>query len=111
MRALKIEHRKHTLIEIDNSTPRKELDALHKEIGGYIELVRLSRDAAMIVDEEGLIKGLWQNPLASLVAGRLIVGTALIVGMVGSPDGDLCTDVPQRFLDRFEDNIFAEYEV
>ena len=73
MKALKIENRKVTLTDIPNGTPDEELHALQNEIGGYIEVVRISEDAALIVDEEGLLKVLCQNALASLVARQQIV--------------------------------------
>ena len=34
----------------------------------------VTRQGKMFVNEEGLLKKLFQNPLASLVAGRQIVG-------------------------------------
>lgn len=99
MKALKIENRKVTLTEIPNGTPDEELHALQNAIGGYIEVVRISEDAALIVDEEGLLKVLCQNALASLVARQQIVGAALMVGVTVDADGEqvLC-DCPERFV-------------
>ena len=99
MKALKIENRKVTLIDIANGTPDEELHALQTAIGGYIEVVRISEDAALIVDEEGLLKALNQNALASLVARQQIVGTAVIVGLIVNADGEtVFCDCPERYV-------------
>lgn len=99
MKALKIENRKVTLIGIANGTPDEELHALQTAVGGYIEVVRISEDAALIVDEEGLLKALNQNALASLVARRQIVGTAVIVGLTVNADGEsVFCDCPERYV-------------
>lgn len=99
MKALKIENRKVTLIDIANGTPDEELHALQTAIGGYIEAVTLAEDAVMIVDEEGLLKVLCQNALASLVARQQIVGTAVIVGLDVNADGErVFCDCPERYV-------------
>lgn len=99
MKALKIENRKVTLIDIANGTPDEELHALQTAIGGYIEAVTLAEDAVMIVDEEGLLKALNQNALASLVARQQIVGTAVIVGLDVNADGErVFCDCPERYI-------------
>lgn len=99
MKALKIENRKVTLIDIANGTPDEELHAMQAAVGGYIEVVRISEDAALIVDEEGLLKALNQNALASLVARQQIVGTALLVGTAFDADGEqFFTDCPERYV-------------
>lgn len=99
MKTLKIENRKVTLIDIANSTPDEELHAMQAAIGGYIETVRISEDAALIVDEEGLLKVLNQNALASLVSRQQIVGTALLVGVETDADGEqVFCDCPERYV-------------
>ena len=99
MKALKIENRKVTLTDIANSTPEEELHALQAAVGGYIEVVRISEDAALIVDEDGLFKALNQNALASLVARQQIVGTALLVGVTVDADGErVFCDCPERYV-------------
>lgn len=99
MKALKIENRKVTLTEIPNGTPDEELHALQTAIGGYIETVTLAEDAVMIVDEEGLLKCLNQNALASLVARQQIVGPAVIVGLDVNADGErVFCDCPERYV-------------
>ena len=58
-----------------------DLDFLQEAVGGYIEAVGLSSyEATMYVNEEGLIRGLPMNPLASEIAGQLLVGDVVIVG-------------------------------
>lgn len=47
--------------------------------GAMIEVVRLPGGAVLLVDEEGLLKGLKHNPMASDVARIHIVGPAVLV--------------------------------
>lgn len=99
MKALKIENRKVMLTDIANSTPDEELHAMQAAVGGYIETVTLAEDAVMIVNEEGLLKCLNQNALASLVARQQIVGTAVIVGLDVNADGErVFCDCPERYV-------------
>jgi len=66
-------------------------------VGGYIEGV-LGSEATMYVNEEGLLRGLPPNPVATqfaqFILGRnvLLVGTALILG----PPDDEGSDTPVR---------------
>lgn len=60
-------------LDKDNS-----LKQMQDAVGGYIELVRLTDDDVMIVNEEGLIFGLPVNEHASKLAGQSIVGNVLI---------------------------------
>lgn len=68
-------------------TRTTELDAdnllweLQKEVGGLIEVVRLQAPSSyiLIVNEEGLLKRLPINPVASAAAGKVIVGVAVLV--------------------------------
>lgn len=62
-----------------------ELDELYSAIGcDMIEIVRTSGGRIMVVDEEGLLKELPENPTASFLHGRLIVGDVVLCdeGMV-----------------------------
>lgn len=87
MKALLINGRSIEKIEIENT-----LKALQKAVDGYIETVTLIGGyAVMIVNEEGLLRGMPSNLTASAVAARKIVGPALVVGV----DGDEFTDVPK----------------
>ena len=87
MKALKVEGRSITETDIPNT-----LEALQAAVDGYIETLQLVPDqAVMIVNEEGLMKGLEVNTFASAIASTMIVGPALIVGV----DGDEFTDIPE----------------
>lgn len=55
-------------------------DAAKAALGdAMIEVVRLPSGAVLLVDEEGLLKGLKHNPMASDVARIHIVGPAVLV--------------------------------
>lgn len=87
MKALKLENTGIAEVSIENT-----LEALQAAVDGYIETVRLVPGrAVMIVNEEGLLRGMPQNIRASLAAGTQIVGPALVVGV----DGEEFTDVPE----------------
>ena len=94
MKALKIGLNNISLIEIDSSSVKTELEGLQQAVGGYIETVRLPGDSVMIVDEEGLLKQYPRNDLASIISKNHIYGTALIVGI----EGDALCDVPEEYL-------------
>lgn len=68
--------------EIDNT-----LESLQKTVGGYIEVVTLCTDLAIICDEEGRLKGLPRN---CQICGADFVGTIVAVGV----DGDEFCDCP-----------------
>lgn len=86
----------HILFKSNNefSTYRNEyesitLDELNKILGGWIEIVRKDENAinamvnfpentVVIVDEEGFLKDLNPNFLASWITNRLIVGDVVI---------------------------------
>ena len=97
MKALLINNRSVEEIEIENT-----LEALQKEVGGYIETVTLVRGyAVMIVNEEGLLRGIPSNLTASAVAARKIVGPALVVGVDGEEFADIPKDVEHRIMARW----------
>ena len=88
MKAIKFESRNITEIDIEN-----KLEAFQAAVDGYIETLQLIPDkVVMIVNEEGLLRGLAPNPFASAVAGTMIVGNALVVGV----DGEEFTDIPKE---------------
>jgi hypothetical protein len=76
-----------------------ELEVYQKFVDGCIEVVRLNARAALVVNDEGLIRGLKENPIATVLYWNLcgrpvtpICGNAWIVG-VRSEDGEF-TNVP-----------------
>ena len=100
MKAIKIEPDSDIReVEITGTTIEAQNDSIHEYLGGYFDIVRMGRDACMLVDDEGLLKGLTQNVLAMMISGYpLLVGTALIVGTRPGDDGDEFCDVPERFI-------------
>lgn len=75
-------------VDIENT-----LEALQKAVDGYIETVPiLPGEAVMIVNEEGRLREMPVNVVASIVSGKHIVGPALIVGV----DGEEFTDIPEK---------------
>lgn len=59
------------------------LDTIHSELnGGFFDLVRcraLPHKFLMLVDDCGLLKNLQLNPIAQLLYGQPIAGTAIIM--------------------------------
>lgn len=99
MKAIKIEPDISVqLVEITGDDVGTQNDSIHEHLGGYFEIVRLGQDACLLVDEEGLLKGLQPNPLAMMISGHpMLVGTALIIGTRPGPEGEDFCDVPERF--------------
>lgn len=98
MKALRLEGHSIITADIENT-----LEALQSVVDGYIEVVTLvPGKAVMIVNEEGLLRGMAPNPAASMIAKTKIVGPALIVGV----DGDEFTDFPAEIRQQI-DELFA----
>ena len=76
---------KPEIIEVENT-----LEALQREVEGYIEVITLPYGAALICNEEGRLRSLPDN---GRVCGMDVVGTVLIVGTKGE---EFC-DVPSFF--------------
>lgn len=86
------------MVEITGNTMRDQNKCIWEILGGYFETVGLDGMALMLIDEEGLLKKLPHNPVASEYAGVPIVGTALIVGLYPNEDGELeFADVPEWY--------------
>ena len=62
------------------------LEALQKNVGGYIEAVTIAKDLAVICDEEGRLKG---KPHNCNIADYDFVGDILMVGVDGEDFADL----------------------
>lgn len=72
---------KATVIEIENT-----LEALQKEVGGWIETVTVAEDCCIICNENGRLMGL---PYNLTFCGVSFVGTILFVGVAGDEFTDL----------------------
>ena len=66
------------------------LENFQRTVGGFIEVVRLSADSAIICNEEGR---LMQLPYNTTICGVDFVGTIFLVGV----DGEEFCDVPITF--------------
>lgn len=103
------------VIEADGSAYRKTftepiLDSLQKTVGGYLESVSFQcepggNDFIMLVDEEGLIKQLPINLLATMLSsfcgeGNIIVGPAILLKIYYTRDGEcLFVGIPKKELE------------
>lgn len=86
-------------VEITGETIEQQNDCIDAHLDGYFGIVRISDDAAMLVDDDGLLKAKPINPVAMMLANYpMLVGVALIVGLEDTPDGEIFTDCPDRFL-------------
>ena len=57
---------------------RPSLEEAQEAVGGFIEMIPVDH-GQLLVNEEGLIMSLPLNPTASQIAGRPIVGNALLL--------------------------------
>lgn len=86
---------------IELPTGSAQLDALQKEVGGYIEAVHLTPDFTLWINEDGKGLELPYNPRATFLAtdvlrpGDYIAGDAVLTGgyddegyTLGLPEGD-----------------------
>lgn len=109
MKALKIDvDGTMELAEITGETIEQQNESIYKLIGcdcNCFATVRIGADAMVLVDDEGLLKSLPVNAMASMIADYpFLVGAALIVGLEETPDGGVFTDCPERFV-QFADKI------
>lgn len=75
------------------------LDALHQEVGGYIETVFISSTAVIIVNEEGKLQGLPPN---RKFYGDILVGNILIVGRRGEELISLTPEQIAQYTNQFD---------
>lgn len=88
------------LVDITGSTVEEQNDCIWEILGGYFDIIRIPWGAVMLVDDEGILKGLPDNPVAARIAGYpVIAGTALITGIEDTPDGEVFTDCPEHYTD------------
>lgn len=87
-------------VTITGSTIAEQNKCIRNFLDGFFEAVTLSPDAVMLVDEEGLIKRLAYNSVASIIAEQDIVGPDLIVGVRDVGGGELAfCDCPRVYLE------------
>ena len=67
----------NTSLKIEEKT-QPALEEAQAVVGGYVEIVPTSH-GQLLVNEEGRLKGLPQNPEASKIAGQPICGNALLL--------------------------------
>lgn len=85
MRVIKVEPGKRLkIIDVPN-----ELEALQKEVDGYIECVSFDEDAVIICNEEGAINGMEFNVYFN---GHMLFGPLLVAGV----DGEEFCDIPEE---------------
>ena len=71
-----------TLIPVAGETKEltsTTLEAMQKAVEGYVERVPLKGRRVLLVNEEGLIHGMELNPRASALAGKPLVGPAVLL--------------------------------
>ena len=61
-----------------NWNASKVLQVLQEAVDGYIEAIYIG-NMVMIINEEGRIKNLMHNEVASKIAGQRIVGTVVVM--------------------------------
>lgn len=59
-------------------TDRERLKPVQAAIGGFVEMVPIPADRVLLCDEDGLLKKRPLNEVASRLAGRRVVGNALV---------------------------------
>lgn len=71
----------HEPQELPNPGQELSLKDMQQMVGGYIEMVRLSNGKqALIINEEGKLKGLPTNPTATLLVADVLREQDYIVG-------------------------------
>jgi hypothetical protein len=87
-------------VTITGETIAEQNKCIRNFLGGFFEPVTISPGAVMLVNEEGLIKRLAYNSVASIIAAQDIVGPALIVGVRELDGGELAfCDCPREYLE------------
>lgn len=129
MNALKLDTRGRISQVILPDSENEQLEAIHSEIGGFMELVRpriFADKIVLLVDDEGVLKGKHFNQFASALYGYFrhgtpVVGDVLVVGIQWGDDGEeFCSLSPEdmefycRFFKSFTlqeiDKFFAKCE-
>tara|TARA_R110002094_G_scaffold78340_1_gene84690 strand:+ start:18811 stop:19038 length:228 start_codon:yes stop_codon:yes gene_type:complete len=61
------------------SVKEPTLEEAQKFVGGTVEMVYLPHGGQMLVNEEGLLRNLEVNDMATRIAGKMIVGDVMIL--------------------------------
>ena len=77
------------------------LEALQALVGGYIEAVPLARDAVILVNEEGKLRGMAPNVM---YFDEVLVGPVVLVGV----RGEEFVDVPPAAMIMARSRLFRE---
>lgn len=98
MKVLQINTDGSRLMQDIGGTIEEQNERIWNMLGGFFDIVRLGKDAAMLVDDEGFLKHLPLNPAAMMISGYPeLAGTALIVGVRMTDDGEIFTDCPELY--------------
>lgn len=54
------------------------LEAMQEAVGGWVEVIRISKGDVLLVNEEGRLRGMKRNAIVSDMLGRLIVGPVVL---------------------------------
>lgn len=99
---------KTDLRQLDDVNTMEGVQQLHDIVGGYIEVVRISKDCVFIVNESGaLYPSRILNTTASTFYPGDIYGVVVAAGIENRPDGAYIVDCPRHFLD----SIYSELHI
>lgn len=59
--------------------PDESLEKMQKAVKGYVEVVRLDARNTLLVNEEGMLKQMPVNAVASRLAGQMLVGPVVVL--------------------------------
>lgn len=93
-----------------NVNVSNSLEALQRNVDGYIETVTLAKDLVIICNEEGRLHGL---PFNCMIRGITFLGTILIAGVDGDEFADLpvsWNDLKKAFPNLWMEDLAAEPE-
>lgn len=82
---------KPSVIEVPDDS-EGEYRIMSEAVDGYIEVVKADFGCNMIVNEEGLLRNLPFNPIATMIAEQYIVGPAVLVGPLAEEDFESVPD-------------------
>lgn len=96
------------LQQLEDAETEHGRNQLQQLVGGYIEVVRISKDCVFIVNDEGALNSnRILNRTASAFYPGEIYGVAVAAGIENRPDGAYIVDCPEHFME----NIYSELHV